>query len=158
MHGKTNEGLRARISNIEVSNSGQPAIVGRYAIHFHMNGDSSHQYVKGCSIHHSNARMVALHAVSRMRVINNVGYKCGGHNIFLEDGVETHNIIDYNLIVSAFKVSNMLQTDMTSAGIWITHPTNYVRYNSIAGSDFYGMWYEVKEHPDGPSATSDICP
>lgn len=20
------------------------------------------------------------------------------------------------------------------------------------------MWYEIKEHPDGPSATSDICP
>jgi hypothetical protein len=20
------------------------------------------------------------------------------------------------------------------------------------------MWYEIKEHPDGPSATADICP
>jgi hypothetical protein len=47
---------------------------------------------------------------------------------------------------------------MTVAGMWITHPTNYVRYNAIAGSDFYGMWWEVKEHPDGPSATSDVCP
>lgn len=47
---------------------------------------------------------------------------------------------------------------MTVAGMWITHPTNYVRYNAIAGSDFYGMWWEIKEHPDGPSATSDVCP
>ncbi len=87
-----------------------------------------------------------------------MGFKCGGHNIFLEDGIETNNIIEYNLIVSAHQVTNMLQTDMTAAGMWITHPTNYVRYNAIVGADFYGMWWEVKEHPDGPSATSDVCP
>jgi hypothetical protein len=52
----------------------------------------------------------------------------------------------------------MLQTDLTSASFWITHPTNYVIGNHAAGSDFYGMWYEIKENPDGPSARGDICP
>ena len=52
----------------------------------------------------------------------------------------------------------MLQTDITVAGIWITHPTNHVINNNVAGSDFYGIWYEIKSHPDGPSATSEICP
>lgn len=47
---------------------------------------------------------------------------------------------------------------MTAAGIWVTHPTNYVNYNRLAGSDFYGVWAEIKKRPDGPSATSDICP
>lgn len=47
---------------------------------------------------------------------------------------------------------------MTVASIWVTFPTNYVRYNHLAGSDFYGMWWEIKEFPDGPSATSEICP
>jgi hypothetical protein len=42
--------------------------------------------------------------------------------------------------------------------MWITHPLNTVRNNHCAGSDFYGMWYELKEFPDGPSATSEICP
>lgn len=48
----------------------------------------------------------------------------------------------------------MLQTDITVASIWITHPMNYVRYNHCAGSEFYGMWYEIKPNPDGPSATN----
>lgn len=47
---------------------------------------------------------------------------------------------------------------MTVASIWVTHPTNFIRYNHCAGSDFYGMWLEIKENPDGPSATSEICP
>ena len=52
----------------------------------------------------------------------------------------------------------MMQTDISVASYWITNPTNNVRFNHAAGSDFYGFWYEIKEHPDGPSATSDICP
>jgi hypothetical protein len=52
----------------------------------------------------------------------------------------------------------MLQTDISVASFWITNPLNTVRGNHAAGGDFYGIWYEVKEHPDGPSATNDICP
>lgn len=47
---------------------------------------------------------------------------------------------------------------MTAACYWITHPTNYVRNNRCGGGDFYGFWYELVEHPDGPSATKDVCP
>lgn len=73
-----------------------------------MNGDASDSYVKGCSVHHAYARVVALHAISYLRVTENVGYDVGGHNIFLEDGIETHNVIEYNLLISSRKVSNML--------------------------------------------------
>jgi hypothetical protein len=52
----------------------------------------------------------------------------------------------------------MMQTDMSVASYWVTNPTNILRHNHAAGSDFYGVWYEIKEHPDGPSATEDICP
>ena len=52
----------------------------------------------------------------------------------------------------------MLQTDMSVASYWITNPTNYLRRNRAAGGDFYGFWYEIKPNPDGPSATSDVCP
>jgi hypothetical protein len=44
------------------------------------------------------------------------------------------------------------------ASFWITNPLNMVSNNHAAGSDFYGFWYEIKPNPDGPSATSDICP
>ena len=52
----------------------------------------------------------------------------------------------------------MLQTDITVATYWITNPDNIVIDNRSGGSEWYGFWYEIKEHPDGPSATSDICP
>ena len=52
----------------------------------------------------------------------------------------------------------MMQTDISAASFWVTNPTNHLRYNRAAGGDFYGFWYEIKEHPDGPSATVDICP
>ena len=61
-------------------------------------------------------------------------------------------------MISSLQVFNMLQTDISVASYWITNPLNTVRYNHAAGSDFYGFWYEIKDHPDGPSATSDICP
>ena len=52
----------------------------------------------------------------------------------------------------------MLQSDITVASYWITNPSNHVRRNHAGGGEFYGFWYEIKEHPDGPSATGDICP
>jgi hypothetical protein len=52
----------------------------------------------------------------------------------------------------------MLQTDTSVASFWITHPTNDFVDTVAAGSDFYGIWYEIKEQPDGPSATLDACP
>jgi hypothetical protein len=87
-----------------------------------------------------------------------VGHIIHGHSIFLEDGIETHNVIQHNLVISTIQVWNMLQTDISSASYWITNPLNTVRNNRAAGSDFYGIWYEIKDHPDGVSATSDICP
>lgn len=51
-----------------------------------------------------------------------------------------------------------MQTDISVASFWVTNPTNHLRFNHAAGGDFYGFWYEIKPHPDGPSATLDICP
>jgi hypothetical protein len=123
-----------------------------------MNGDVSDSYVRGNAVHHSFARVLTLHAVYYLTVEHNVGYWVKGHNIFLEDGIEQYNVIQYNLMISSLQVFNMLQTDISVASYWITNPLNTVRYNHAAGSDFYGLWYEIKPHPDGASATTDICP
>lgn len=52
----------------------------------------------------------------------------------------------------------MMQTDTSVASFWITNPLNDLINNRAAGGDFYAFWYEIKPHPDGPSATLDICP
>ena len=52
----------------------------------------------------------------------------------------------------------MLETDITVASYWITNPNNIVTNNRGAGSEWYSFWYQINDHPTGPSATSDICP
>lgn len=123
-----------------------------------MAGEVPESYVRGISVHHSKARVLTIHGTHRLLVEKNVGYFVKGHNIFLEDGIETNNVIQDNLMMVTIASHTMLQSDTSAASYWITHPTNIVRRNHAAGSDFYGFWYEIKEHPDGPSATSDICP
>jgi glutaredoxin-related protein len=91
-------------------------------------------------------------------VNKNVGFNAAGHNIFLEDGIEMLNTIEDNLMIGCIQSWSMLQADITPASYWITNPLNFVNRNHAGGSDFYGFWYELKEHPDGPSATSDVCP
>jgi hypothetical protein len=61
-------------------------------------------------------------------------------------------------MMSAITSLTLLQSDTSVASYWITNPSNTVRRNHAAGSDFYGFWYEIKAHPDGPSATANICP
>ena len=123
-----------------------------------MNGDVHDSYVRGNAVHESMARVVTLHGVHYLRVEYNVGYRVKGHNVFVEDGIETNNLIQYNLLMSSMEAWTMLQTDISVASFWITHPSNTVRYNRAAGSDFYGFWYEIKPRPDGPSARGDVCP
>lgn len=52
--------------------------------------------------------MTTIHAVSFLRVQWNVGYRAMGHNIFLEDGIETNNLIENNLLISSLSASFML--------------------------------------------------
>ena len=64
-----------------------------------MNGDLFDSLVEGNSIHDSFARCVTIHGVHYLRVLKNVGYNAMGHCIFLEDGIETNNVIEDNLVL-----------------------------------------------------------
>ena len=156
--GSAENGLVGKIAYTEFTKCGQPQIMGRYCHHFHMAGDVPDSYSIGNSVHHSMARILTLHGVHFLYVAWNVGYRVKGHNFFIEDGIETNNVLEYNLAISSLLVNNMMQTDMSVASFWVTNPTNHLRFNHAAGSDFYGFWYEIKERPDGPSATGDVCP
>lgn len=142
--GSAENGLVGKIAYVEFTKCGQPQIPGRYCHHFHMAGDVPGSYSIGNSVHQSMARILTIHGVHYLYVAWNVGYRVKGHNFFIEDGIETNNIIEYNLAIGALLANNMMQTDMSVASFWITNPSNIVRFNRAAGSDFYGFWYEVK--------------
>ena len=71
----------AHFHYIEVTHAGQAFRLGRYPIHFHMEGDVHGSYVKGCAIHRSFNRAVTMHGVNNLVVERNVIYDILG-NIF----------------------------------------------------------------------------
>lgn len=81
-----------------------------------------------------------------------------GHSIFVEDAIETKNVVDGNLVIGTHRSWSLLNTDQTPASFWITHPDNIFINNHAAGSDRYGYWYDTKEHPINGSFTTTICP
>lgn len=81
-----------------------------------------------------------------------------GHAIFIEDAIETSNVYDGNLIVHIKESNSLLNTDSTPGGFWITHPNNKVTNNAVAGSKAYCFWYDLMDHPIGPSRTTKVCP
>ncbi len=154
-----NQGLvRARFGYVEVTHAGQAFRLGRYPIHFHLNGNVTGSYVRGCGIHHTFNRAVTIHAVDYLLVEKNVAFNIMGHAYFTEDGIEQFNIIQDNLGVFVRASSSLLNVDITPATFWLVNPNNIVRRNAAAGGTHFGFWYRLPQNPEGPSFTSSVCP
>lgn len=123
-----------------------------------MDGIVHESYIKNNVILDSVNRGTTLHGVEYLRIINNVYYNCKGHTVFVEDGVETKNRIEYNLVIKTEPSFSLLNTDSTPACYWITNPDNIFVGNVCAGSEHYGFWFDLVNNPTGPSATSSRCP
>lgn len=160
LHSPEHESVVARIEHVEVRNAGQAFRMGRYPIHLHMVGQVRQSYIRGCSVHHSFNRAFTIHGVHYLRVQRNVAYEIMGHAYFIEDAVETKNVIEGNLGLVIRASSTLLNTDQTPAAFWITNPDNVVRHNAAAGSQNYGFWISPEPHATGASAglSHNICP
>ena len=150
--------VTARFSYTEIHHAGQAFRLGRYPIHFHVSGSVKGSYVRGCAIHRSFNRAVTMHGIHDLLVERNVIFDIMGNAYFMEDGIETGNIIQYNLGIFVKSSSSELNVDITPATYWVTNANNTVQHNAAAGGSHFGFWYQMFEHPDGPSFTPDICP
>lgn len=108
-----------------------------------MIGSVHKSYVMGCSTHEGFNRAFTIHGTHHLRLIDNVIYKVKGHNFFIEDAIETKNIIKGNLVMRTTRSWSLLNTDQTPASFWITNPDNEFTDNHAAGSDRYGFWYDL---------------
>jgi hypothetical protein len=158
MHSPGDETVIGRIQDCEFSNVGQAFQLGRYPIHYHMIGEVTKSYVKRNSIHNSFNRGTTIHAVYYLEVSYNVYYHIKGHNVFIEDGVERHNYVAYNLVVASRASHSILNTDTTPASFWITNPDNIWVGNHAAGGPRYGFWFDLQDNSIGPSASATVCP
>ena len=96
--------------------------MGRYPIHFHMIGAVRNSYVRGNSIHHTYNRAVVIHGVHYLRVTNNVNFETMGNAYFVEDGIETKNVITHNLGANTRQSFAGLTVDQTPATYWFVNP------------------------------------
>jgi cell surface hyaluronidase len=152
-------GGNAHIDGVEFTDVGQLGILGRYPVHFHMNGPAPGSYVKNSSIHQSYQRCVTVHGSHEVEVRDNVCYDHLGHGYFFEDGIEHDNIIEGNLGLGTHATDDgLLPTDSRPATFWIANPDNVIKNNVAAGSDRMGFWYALPEHPTGPSFTKNVWP
>ena len=54
-----------------------------------------------------------------MTVSNNVFYDVRGHTISLEDGTETNNVFEKNLVIQTKRTYKVQYTDSMPASFWI---------------------------------------
>ena len=151
-------GAIGRISFTEFRYVGQGNIIGRYPMHFHRIDDASDSFVIGNAVHESYARVVAIHDTHFLTVQRNVGYQVYGHQFFIEDGIESNNLIEDNLGISTIQIWTLINSDTTASTFWISNPNNIVRRNRAAGGDWFGFWYQLENTATGPSSNPDICP
>ncbi|KAJ8389419.1 hypothetical protein AAFF_G00119570 [Aldrovandia affinis] len=147
-----------RIEYVELFHAGQAFRLGRYPIHWHLMGDLQYKsYVRGCAIHQTYNRAVTIHNTHNLLVERNVIYDIMGGAFFIEDGIETGNVLQYNLAVFVKQSTSLLNDDVTPAAYWVTNPNNIIRHNAAAGGTHFGFWYRMHTHPDGPSYDPRIC-
>jgi hypothetical protein len=122
------ETVIGRFSNVELNHVGQAFRLGRYAIHFHMNGDMPSSFVRECAIHKSFNRAVNIHASNYLTIERNVIYNIFGGAYFLEDGIEIGNLFKYNLAVFVRTSSSLINEDNTP-GLYIFFRVNFILNN-----------------------------
>ena len=150
-HTMYHRGSVGSISYAEFRHLGKKDVLGRYALHFHLVGDTMRgSSVIGASIHDSHNRWLTIHGTNYLVVRDCVGYRSIGHGFFLEDGTEVNNILDRNLAVQAMDGPKLpmqvLPFDQNDgAGFWWANSRNTFTRNVTCENNRYGYRFEATE-------------
>ncbi len=172
-HTMYHKGSAGSISYAEFRHLGKKDTLGRYALHFHLVGNTMRgSSVIGASIHNSHNRWLTIHGTNYLVVRDCVGYRSIGHGYFLEDGTEVQNILDRNLAVQAMDGKKLpkqvLPFDQNDgAGFWWANSLNTFTRNVTCENNHYGYFFEATEtsalkltlpvqQPDGSEKPTDI--
>jgi hypothetical protein len=156
---------RGGVSYARLAHLGKEGRLGRYALHFHLVGDSMRgSQVLGAAIVDSHNRWLTIHGTEYLVVRDCVGYQSVGHGFFLEDGTEVYNLLDRNLGVQAYRGKplrgQVLPFDPNDgAAFWWANGRNTIVRNVACENDEYGFRYDMKASssfsPTLPVATPD---
>lgn len=173
-HTMYHRGSAGSISYAEFRHLGKKNVLGRYALHFHLVGNTMRgSSVIGASIWDSHNRWLTVHGTNYLVVRDCVGYRSTGHGFFLEDGTELYNVFDRNLAVQALEGKRLprqvLPFDANEgAGFWWANSLNTFTSNVTCENERYGYRFEatpssafkidspVVMQPDGTYEATDI--
>ena len=161
------------ISYAEFRHLGKAGLLGKYAIHFHLAGNTMRgSGVTGASIWDSHNRWITIHGTDHLLVRDCVGYQSKGHGFFLEDATEQWNLLDRNLAVQATAAPRLPKQALPfdpndGAGFWWANGRNAFTRNVACENDRYGFRFEVRQssnfspvlslpQPDGKPKDTDV--
>jgi hypothetical protein len=157
----------------EFRHLGKEGVLGRYALHFHLAGDTMRgSSVIGASIHDSGNRWLTIHGTNYLVVRDCVGYQSVGHGFFMEDGTEVYNVLDRNLAIQAWRGKPLPRQVLSfdgndGAGFWWANSLNTFTRNVTCENGRYGYRFEATrtsaftptlpiQQPDGSQQPVDI--
>jgi hypothetical protein len=168
-HTMYHRGSAGSVSYAEFRHLGKAGVLGRYALHYHLCGDSMRgSYVLGASVWDSDNRWLTIHGTNYLVVRDCVGYRSKGHGFYLEDGTEVYNVLDRNLAVGARPARplprQLLAFDQNDgAGFWWANSLNSFTRNVATENGQYGFRFECPvplvlpiQQPDGGRKRVDV--
>ena len=141
---------RGGISYARFAHLGKEGVLGRYAIHYHLVGDTMRgSSVQGAAIVDSHNRWITVHGTQHLVVRDCVGFQSVGHGYFLEDGTEVYNLLDHNLGVQAYRGKRLPDQvlpfdDNEGAAFWWANGRNTLVRNVGCENDQYGFRYDMQ--------------
>ncbi|HEV7221675.1 MAG TPA: G8 domain-containing protein, partial [Pirellulales bacterium] len=164
---------RGGISYARFAHLGKEGVLGRYAIHFHLLGDTMRgSGVLGAAIVDSHNRWVTIHGTQYLVVRDCVGFRSVGHGFFLEDGTELYNLLDRNLGVQSYAGKRLPKQVLgfdanEGAAFWWANGRNTLVRNVGCENDQYGFRYDMQNtsqadshlpilQPDGKKRSVDV--
>jgi len=104
MHGGTH-----KIQNTRVELCGQRGVEGKYCLHFHKMKSCPDCLLKNNAIENSQQRGIIVHGTHLTKVTQNVLYDVRGAGLYIEDGNEMWNTLDYNVIICPWPLDDPIQ-------------------------------------------------
>ncbi|HTK60112.1 MAG TPA: hypothetical protein VL283_02805, partial [Candidatus Baltobacteraceae bacterium] len=136
------------VSDVEFGKLGRKGAFGQYPLSF--DGLTAPR-LKESVIRASGNRCAVLRQTTGAVIDGNAAFGIYGHCFLMEDGAETDNVFEGNLVADVR--AGAMPGDADPAGFLIRHPGNAFRNNAVVASAGFGYWYALPENAVRNSGT-----
>ena len=145
-------------------------VEGKYCLHFHKMEECPNCLYKNNAIENSHQRGIIVHGTHLSAVEGNILYNVRGAGIYIEDGNEMFNHINYNVVICPFRFNDVelhgctvpgtsnaiADTSDNQSGIFSRAATNDLVGNRAVNS-FNGMLLQAVGMGRGVDNNGKVC-